>query len=63
MHPVHVDRDRHLQRDVREVHSGQVTGVPLRVAGALFLQTVRDRVDDAFHDETGVLIGLNVCLI
>jgi len=62
--PVHVDRDRHLQRDVREVHSGQVTGVPLRVADALFIQTVRDRVDDAFHDETGVLMMVlqGVCL-
>jgi len=56
--PVHVDRDRHLQRDVREVHFGQVAGVSLRVANALFLQTVRDRVDDAFHDETGVLMVL-----
>jgi len=59
VHPVHDDRDRHLQRDVREVHSGQVTGISLRVADALFLQTVCNRVDDPFHDETGVLMVLS----
>jgi len=54
VHPVRDDRNRHLRRDVPQLLAGQVTAVPVRVADALFLQTVRDCVDDAFYDETGV---------
>jgi len=30
--------------------------VPVRVADPVLLQAVCDRVDDAFHDETGVVM-------
>lgn len=34
------DRHRRLRRVFRRLHTGQVQGVPVRVAGALFVQAV-----------------------
>lgn len=52
--PVRDDSDRWLRRDIWSVHAGHDKIFLVHVAVALFVQILRDRVDDAFHDETGV---------